>query len=219
MPEQPALVGYTYWFVPARGVTPRQPVLLLLHGTGGDEHDLLPLGEALLPGAAQLSPRGTVVEDGAYRFFRRLAPGVFDVEDLMLRTHALADFVDAAADAHEFVGRPVVAVGYSNGANIAASLLLLRPSVLAGAVLFRAMLPLEPKRVPDLRGMPVFLAAARFDEMMPIEAVERLAALLRAGGAALTVHWQPASHALTAQDMHEAATWVGRQWREERDQA
>ena len=124
--------------------------LLLLHGTGGNEHDLIPLGRELDPNAALLSPRGKVLENGMPRFFRRLAEGVFDLEDLQKRTHELADFVAAAADRYDIGNKNIVAVGYSNGANIAASTLLLRPEILAGAILFRAMIPLEPEERPDL---------------------------------------------------------------------
>ncbi|MEX1159153.1 MAG: alpha/beta hydrolase, partial [Thermomicrobiales bacterium] len=139
------------------------PTLLLLHGTGGNENDLLSLGSLLLPGASVLSPRGKVSENGASRFFRRLAEGVFDVEDLIARTYELADFVGAAAKQYGFDPGNVVAVGYSNGANIASSMLLLRPGTLAGAVLLRPMVPLEPDSPPDLSGTPVYLGAGRLD--------------------------------------------------------
>src|SRR6187397_432273 len=138
-------LGFEHRFVPARPDGAGRPPLLLLHGTGGDESDLLPLGEALAPGAAVLSPRGNVLENGMPRFFRRLAEGVFDEEDVIRRAHELADFVGAAAARHGFDPKRVIAVGYSNGANIAAAILLLRPGALAGAVLFRAMVPLVPQ--------------------------------------------------------------------------
>src|SRR5258705_13908642 len=124
--------------------------LLLLHGTGGNERDLIPLGRELDPNAGLLSPRGKVLENGMPRFFRRLAEGVFDLEDLKYRTNELADFVTAAAQHYRFTSDNVVAVGYSNGANIAASMLLLRPEVMPAAILFRAMVPLVPDRLPDL---------------------------------------------------------------------
>src|SRR5579863_9836262 len=127
------------------------PVLLMLHGTGGDEDDLLPLGRAILPGASLLSPRGKVLEQGMPRFFRRLALGVFDVEDLKFRTHELADFIVAAAARYKFDVNRVVAAGYSNGANIAASLLLLQPDVLSAAILLRATVPLRVEAPPGLR--------------------------------------------------------------------
>lgn len=215
MSEQTELQGYRYRFVPANRPGTGLPVLLLLHDTGGDENDLLPLGDALLPGAALLSPRGTVSEQGAPRFFRRLAPGVFDIDDLIQRTHDLAGFVQAAAERHDLVGHPIVAVGYSNGANIAASLLLLHPGVLAGAVLFRAMVPLEPETLPDLEGTPVWLGAARFDQLIPNDDVERLEALLRTSGANVTLRWRDAGHALTPHDVQEAAEWIQDLWSDE----
>jgi len=142
-------LGFEHRFVPARPDGAGRPPLLLLHGTGGDESDLLPLGEALAPGAALLSPRGKVLENGMPRFFRRLAEGVFDVRDVEARAHELADFVLAARDAYS-LAQPV-AVGFSNGANIAAALLLLRPEILASAVLFRPMVPVEPAPPATIR--------------------------------------------------------------------
>ena len=218
MQDSSELLGHRYRFVPATGAgqsAASRPALLLLHGTGGDEADLLPLGELLLPGPPLLSPRGTVSEHGAPRFFRRLAPGVFDVEDLVQRTHALADFVQAAVERHGVADRPVVAVGYSNGANIAASLLLLRPGLLAGAVLWRAMVPLEPEPLPDLTGTPVLLGAARFDPLIPNDDVERLAALLRESGASVALRWHDTGHGLTQDDVREAAAWLATRWTEE----
>jgi len=183
-------------------------VLLLLHGTGGDENDLLPLGEALAPGAALLSPRGKVLERGMPRFFRRLAEGVFDVPDLIERTRELAELVRAAAAEYGFDRAAVIGVGYSNGANIAASLLLLHPGVLRGAILFRAMVPLVPESRPDLAGIPVFIAAGRQDPIVSYEQAQRLAALLEEAGADVTVHVEPAGHALTEGDVAAARAWL-----------
>ena len=143
-PQSAESLGYAHRWVPGDGTTPK--TLLLLHGTGGDEDDLLPLGRALLPGAAMLSPRGNVLERGMPRFFRRLAEGVLDQEDLARRTEELARFVDAAAAAYGFSRDGVIAAGFSNGANIAASLLLRRGAgALRGAALFSPMLPFEPE--------------------------------------------------------------------------
>ena len=158
-------LGFDHRYLP--GDDESGPTLLLLHGTGGNEEDLIPLGQELLPGAAILSPRGKVSEYGAPRFFRRLAEGVFDHEDLLFRTHELAGFVEAAAEEYGFDPSKVVAVGYSNGANVAASTILLHPGLLRAAVLFRAMVPFEPEVTPDLSGMPVFMAAGRMDRMIP----------------------------------------------------
>ncbi len=196
--------GFVHRFFPGEsGVT-----LLLLHGTGGDENDLLPLGRELAPGAGILSPRGKVSEYGAARFFRRLAEGVFDQEDLVLRTHELTKFIRAAAEEYGFDLSRLVAVGYSNGANIAASLMLLHPGLLRAAVLFRAMVPFEPEEPPDLSGMPVFLAAGRGDSMIPPEHTERLAEILGEAGADLDLRWRDTDHALTYEEVAEAKEWL-----------
>src|SRR5436305_14932769 len=141
--------------------------LLLLHGTGGNEHDLIPLGRELDPNAALLSLRGKVLENGMPRFFRRLAEGVFDLEDLQKRTQELADFVAAAADRYDIDNNNIIAVGYSNGANIAASVLLLRPEALCSAILFRAMVPLELENRPELANVRVWIGAGNHDPTSP----------------------------------------------------
>jgi phospholipase/carboxylesterase len=177
------------------------PVLLLLHGTGGDESDLLPLGRMVSPGSALLSPRGNVLEQGAPRFFRRLAEGVFDIDDLHRRTTELADFIVAASSAYGFATSSLYAVGYSNGANVAASLLLSRPEVVAGGVLYRAMVPFEPEGPVAVAGKRVVISAGQFDSMISRPGSERLAAILRDGGAEVELAWQPASHGLTPADV------------------
>jgi phospholipase/carboxylesterase len=196
-------------FVPSsQGPVSGQPTLLLLHGTGGNEDDLLPLGEELLPGANLVSPRGRVLENGNPRFFRRLSEGIFDVEDLRLRTDELAEFVRWAAGEYGFDSSRVTAVGFSNGANIAASLLLLRPEALAAAVLFRAMVPLEPDEMPDLSGKRALLAEGQIDPIVPRENAERLAEMLRSAGADVTLRWRSAGHGLTQTDVDEARDWL-----------
>jgi phospholipase/carboxylesterase len=197
-------LGFIHTFIPA--TAQGRPPLLLLHGTGGDENDLLPLGAKLSPGAALLSPRGKVLENGMPRFFRRLAEGVFDLDDLKTRTAELADFVAQAREAYGLAAP--VALGFSNGANIAASLLLTKPSTLAGAVLLRVMLPFEPPALPDLVGKPVLLLSGASDPMMPAPQRERLAALLKQAGAALTYKVLPAGHNLTRDDLAIAAEWL-----------
>ena len=199
-------LGFEHVFRPARAAG--APVLLLLHGTGGNEHDLLPLGEALLPDAALLSPRGQVQERGMPRFFRRLAEGVFDLEDLERRTHDLARFVERAAAHYGFEQRQRVAVGFSNGANIAASLLLLEPSTLGGGVLFRAMVPLVPDPLPTLPATPVLLSNGRSDPLVSLEETDRLAALFRRAGADVMLALQPAGHELSSQDIVQAREWL-----------
>lgn len=184
--------------------------LLLLHGTGGDENDLLPLGRELAPEANLLSPRGAVLEQGMPRFFRRLAMGVFDEEDLVRRAADLARFVDAAAARYDFDARRVHALGYSNGANIAAAVMLLHPETLAGGVLLRPVLPLETAAVPDLAGVAVLLSAGESDPYSPRERVEALADRLRAGGAEVELAWRATGHGLVPGDLHQAAAWFAR---------
>ena len=189
---------------------PGAPTLLLLHGTGGDENDLLPLGRTLLPGAALLSPRGAILERGQPRFFRRLAEGVFDLEDLQVRTVELASFVREAATAYHLDASRIVAVGFSNGANIAASLLLADMQVLAGAVLLRPMVPFEPEHRPHLSGIPVLISAGRSDPIVPPTLVERLGVLLSESGAAVEMKWSPGGHGLTQADVDDAASFLAR---------
>jgi predicted esterase len=182
--------------------------LLLLHGTGGNERDLIALGRELDPNAALLSPRGKVLENGMPRFFRRLAEGVFDLEDLKKRTNELADFVAAAAQHYGFAADKVVAVGYSNGANIAASLLLLRPEILSAAILFRAMVPLVPDKQPKLSSVRVWIGAGSYDPIIPTSETKRLAELLRSVGADVTMRHFPAGHELTPDDVEAARDWL-----------
>ncbi len=201
----PADLDFLHRFIPA--TSKGLPTLLLLHGTGGNEDDLLDIGSRLMPGAARLSPRGKVLENGMARFFRRLAEGVFDIEDLRRRTAELAVFVEAAAGAYGQDPSRVVAVGYSNGANIAASLLLLRPGVLSAAILLHAMVPLVPDPLPDLQGRPVYLSAGRLDTMIPPRETERLARLLESAGARVTLAWQQGGHGLTPGEVESARAW------------
>ena len=183
--------------------------LLLLHGTGGNERDLIPLGRLLDPNAGLLSPRGKVLENGMPRFFRRLAEGVFDLEDLKYRTNELADFVTAAAQHYRFATGQLVAVGYSNGANIAASMLLLRPEIAPKAILFRAMVPLNPDTLPDLASVRVWIGAGDQDPIVPALETNRLAELLRRAGAEVTVRFAKAGHGLTNDDVEAAQHWIG----------
>jgi predicted esterase len=193
-------------------VSPTDPAdtrtVLLLHGTGGNERDLLQLGAMVAPGARLLGVRGPVLEGGMPRFFRRLAEGVFDEADLVRRAGDLAAFVPAAAAAYHFDPTTVTALGFSNGANIAAAMLLLHPGVLAGAVLLRSMVPLEPAVMPVLPGTPVLLAEGAQDPLVPRANAERLAAMLRDAGASVTLHWEPAGHGLTQSDLSVAQAWM-----------
>ena len=198
-------LGFVHRYVPGdeAGVT-----LLVLHGTGGNEEDLIPLGQDLAPTANILSPRGKTLENGMPRFFRRLAEGVFDHEDLVLRTHELAAFIEAAAVEYGFDNNKLLAVGYSNGANIAASLMLLHPGLLKAAVLFRSMVPFEPEDMPDLTGMPVFMAAGRTDGMIPPDNTQRLAEILTEAGADVDLRWRDTGHGLLREEVHEAKAWL-----------
>jgi phospholipase/carboxylesterase len=182
--------------------------LLLLHGTGGNERDLLPLGRALDPAAALLSPRGKILENGMPRFFRRLAEGVFDLEDLKKRTHELADFIVAAEQQYQFAADQLVAVGYSNGANIAASMLLLRPETFRTAILFRALVPLVPEDLPDLSSARVWIGAGNQDQIIPASETQRLVELLRRARADVTVRFLDASHGLTNGEIEIARDWL-----------
>jgi phospholipase/carboxylesterase len=201
-------LGFDHRYLP--GDDRSSLTLLLLHGTGGNEEDLIPLGQELLPGAAILSPRGKVSEYGAPRFFRRLAEGVFDHEDLLFRTHELAEFVEAAAEEYGFDRARIMAVGYSNGANVAASTILLHPGLLRAAVLFRAMVPFEPEATPDLSGMPIFMAAGRMDRMIPQDNTQRLADILEEAGADVDLRWRDVGHPLTYEEVGEARAWIAR---------
>jgi phospholipase/carboxylesterase len=199
-------LGFPHRFVPARnaGLAP----LLLLHGSGGDENDLLPLATRIGPGRAMLSPRGKVNEHGIARFFRRGDDGVWDVEDFRRRTAELADFIARAIAAYDL--QKPVALGYSNGANIAWSLLLKDPGLLKGAILLRAMLPFDPRPLPDLTGLPVLLIAATHDELIPVERAGLLAALLGEAGADVTYEVLPTSHGLTQEDVALTAEWLAK---------
>jgi len=182
--------------------------LLLLHGTGGNERDLIPLGRELDPDASLLSPRGKILENGMPRFFRRLAEGVFDLEDLKTRTHELADFVTASVRHYKLTANHMVGVGYSNGANIAASMLLLRPGILYTAILFRAMVPLIPDTLPDLSSVHVWIGAGNQDPIIAPSETQRLVELLRSAGADVTIHFFNAGHGLTSVELEMAGQWL-----------
>ncbi|BCM85755.1 alpha/beta hydrolase [Methylobacterium indicum] len=199
-----AALSFQHRFEPA--ADPALPPLLLLHGTGGDEDDLLPLGRALSPAAALLSPRGQVLEGGAPRFFRRLAEGVFDEADVVRRAGDLAGFVTAARA--EYGLAAPIAVGFSNGANIAAALMLLHPGVLSGAVLLRAMVPLSTSPASRLQGEPVLILSGRMDPIVPADNAAGLAAMLRDAGAAVTHEVLPAGHGLSQADLVRAKAWL-----------
>lgn len=182
--------------------------LLLLHGTGGTEDDLIPLGNELTPDASILSVRGKVLENGMPRFFRRLEEGVFDLEDLKMRTDELADFIIKSSSIYDFDLKRVVAVGYSNGANIGASVLLRRPEVLAGAILFRAMVPFIPDVLPDLSKKFIILLEGMRDPIVSKQEAESLLKIFNKAHSNVTIKWQGSGHNLTQEDIDSAKKWL-----------
>jgi phospholipase/carboxylesterase len=190
-------LSFVHRFEP--GAERNTPPLLLLHGTGGDENDLIGLGRMVAPDAALLSPRGRVLEGGVPRFFRRLAEGVFDEDDVKRRANELGDFVGEARAAYGLAAP--IALGFSNGANIAAATLLLRPEALAGAVLIRAMVPLSQPPAVDLAGKPVLILSGSMDPMVPAANADRLAAILQGAGADVQHRMLPAGHGLSQADI------------------
>jgi len=199
-------LSFTHRYVPATDPAITE-TLLLLHGTGGNENDLLGLGSRLRPGAALLSPRGKVLENGMPRFFRRLAEGVFDFEDVKRQSHALADFVAEAAKAYGLDEHNITGVGYSNGANIAGGLLLLRPETLSAAALLRPMVPLLPDQQPDLKGKEILILSGRADPIATPTETARLVTLFSDAGASVKAHSQPGGHQLSDEDFRAAESW------------
>jgi phospholipase/carboxylesterase len=199
-----AALSHFHRFEPAS--QPDRPAILLLHGTGGDENDLIPFAGLVAPGSALVSPRGHVLENGMPRFFRRLAEGVFDEADVRRRAGELADFVAEARLAYELPAP--VAVGFSNGANIAAAVMLLRPEALAGAVLLRAMVPLAEPPAADLAGKSVLIVSGAADPIVPADNAARLAAMLQAAGADVRHEIVPAAHGLSGPDVTLTRAWI-----------
>lgn len=197
-------LGFVHRFVPGdTGNT-----LLLLHGTGGDETDLLGLGQEVAPGWALLSPRGKVLENGMPRFFKRLSEGVFDVADVKARAEELAKFIEAAIAHYRIDRTRLFALGYSNGANVAAAMMFLRPDVVAGAALLRAMVPFEPETLVNLSGKAVLLLSGQLDPLMSPAQSGRLDALFTERGAKVERQLLPASHGLTQRDVDLTREWL-----------
>ncbi|MCM3717354.1 alpha/beta hydrolase [Fictibacillus phosphorivorans] len=197
-----------------KGTDERKPVLLLLHGTGGNEEDLLPLANMVSPDSDVLSVRGNVSENGMPRFFRRLAEGVFDEEDLIFRTKELNDFIDESATNYQFDRNNVVAVGYSNGANIAGSLIFHYENAIKGAILHHPMVPRRGVELPDLKQLPVFIGAGMNDPICPAAETEELEKLLSKAGAQVEVKWENMGHQLTRAEVEAAAEWFNKNFNE-----
>ena len=202
-------LGFIHRFVPPHSnANESKQTLLLLHGTGGTEDDLIPLGNELAPNASILSVRGRVLENGMPRFFRRLEEGVFDLEDLKMRTDELAEFITKSSSKYMFDEKRIIAVGYSNGANIAASLLLRRPESLAGAILFRAMVPYSPNVMPDLSNKSIILLEGLYDPIVSTAEAQRLLEIFTNAQSNVTLKWQDSGHNLTNEDIIAAKKWL-----------
>jgi phospholipase/carboxylesterase len=202
-------LGFIHRFIPPHSnANESKQTLLLLHGTGGTEDDLIPLGNELAPNASILSVRGRVLENGMPRFFRRLGEGVFDLEDLKMRTDELAEFITKSSSKYMFDEKRIIAVGYSNGANIAASLLLRRPESLAGAILFRAMVPYSPTVMPDLSNKSIILLEGLYDPIVSTAEAQRLLEIFTNAQSNVTLKWQDSGHNLTNEDIIAAKKWL-----------
>ena len=203
-------LGFIHRFVPAEDSGSGE-TLIVLHGTGGDENDLIGIGRAAAPGAAVVSPRGNVLENGAPRFFRRLAEGVFDPKEVRSRAEELARFIRAAVITYRLDPARVFALGYSNGANVASTVMFVEPGILQGAILFRPMLVYEPTEKNDLSGSAVFISAGRMDPIVPTASVERLVELFESAHSEVTLKWQLVGHNLVPSEVSEAADWLALQ--------
>jgi phospholipase/carboxylesterase len=203
-------IGFIHRFVPAEDKTSAE-TLVVLHGTGGDEGDLIGIGQAIAPGAAILSPRGNVLENGAPRFFKRLAEGVFDPKEVHSRGEELSRFIRAAISRYGLNPERVFALGYSNGANIASTVMFIDPELLRGAIMFRPMMVFEPNERPDLSTAGVFISAGRMDPIVPVKSVERLVELFEASRAEVTLKWQLAGHNLLPSEIRDATDWLALQ--------
>jgi phospholipase/carboxylesterase len=203
-------LGFIHRFVPAEDSASGE-TLIVLHGTGGNENDLIGIGQTIAPGAAILSPRGNVSENGAPRFFKRLAEGVFDPKEVRSRGEELARFIRVAIAKYGLDASRIYALGYSNGANIASTVMFLEPRLLQGAILFRPMLVFEPHERGDLSGASIFISAGRMDPIVPVSSVERLVELFESAQAEVSLKWQLAGHNLVPSEVREAAEWLALQ--------
>lgn len=203
-------LGFVHRFRPPGN--PASPdTLVVLHGTGGNEDDLIGIAQTVAPGAAVISPRGKVLENGNPRFFRRLAEGVFDPAEVRSRAEELAKFIREAAERYGRDPKRVFALGYSNGANIASTVMLIDPGVIRAAVLLRPMLVFQPEEKTDLTGTAALISAGRVDPIVPTVSVEALVQLLEARSAEVTLKWQLGGHNLVPSEVKDAADWVSLQ--------
>lgn len=203
-------LGFIHRFVPAEDPASEE-TLIVLHGTGGDENALVGIGQTIAPGAGILSPRGNVLENGAPRFFKRLAEGVFDPKEVRWRAEELARFIRAAIVKYGLDSTRVYALGYSNGANVASTVMLIDPRLIQGAILLRPMLVYEPEEKSDLSGASIFISAGRMDPIVPISSVERLVQLFESRHADIVLKWQLTGHNLVPSEVREAADWLALQ--------
>jgi phospholipase/carboxylesterase len=203
-------LGFIHRFVPAEDPASGE-TLIVLHGTGGNESEFIGIGQTIAPGAAILSPRGNVLENGAPRFFKRLAEGVFDPKEVRSRGEELARFIHAAIAKYGLDASRIYALGYSNGANIASTVMLIEPRLLQGAILFRPMLVFEPEEQGDLSGASALISAGRMDPIVPVSSVERLVDLFESAHAEVSLKWQLAGHNLVPSEVREAAEWLALQ--------
>ena len=204
-------LGFIHQFIPSSNRKANLSTLLLLHGTGGNENDLIPIAKMLSSSPANasiLSPRGKVLENGMPRFFRRLAEGVFDIEDLKFRTHELADFIENASRLYNFDLEHIIAVGYSNGANIASSLLLLRPEILSVAILFRPMVPFIPDTLQNLISKNILICAGEWDPIVPRQNTGKLLDIFKKAHANVSIYWQKSGHELGQEEILTAKEWL-----------
>jgi len=201
-------LGFIHRFVPGEESA---DTLLVLHGTGGTENDLVGIGQAIAPGAAILSPRGNVLENGAPRFFKRIAEGVFDPKEVRSRAEELAKFIRAAVITYRLDPQRIFALGYSNGANVASTVMLVEPGVIQGSILFRPMVVYEPTEKTDLTGSSVFISAGRMDAIVPADSVEKLVDIFRSANADVTLKWQISGHNLVPSEVREAVDWYALQ--------
>ena len=203
-------LGFIHRHVPAADPATAD-TLVVLHGTGGDENDLISIGQAIAPGAAILSPRGNVLENGAPRFFKRMAEGVFDPKEVRSRADELARFIRGAVVTYRLDPARIYALGYSNGANIASTVMLVEPGIFRGSILLRPMLVYDPPEQNDLSDTAVFISAGRMDPIVPVESVEKLVKLFESAHSNVTVKWQLAGHSLVPSEVREASEWLALQ--------